>query len=106
MSMQYPGYGYQGSMGINNQLVAVPMSGAYYPDLAAVPFYRGSGQGPPTIPLNYGGAPGGASAVDISHQEAQVASANPFDFFQSPLIIAMLSFVGGMALLRYVHWRG
>jgi len=88
-----------GSMQVNSQLIPVPMSNAFYPTYASAPFYKGNGQPPPTIPLNYMSSGG----TDYS---AQVAAANPFSFTQSPLIIAVAALIIGILGLRYVHWRG
>lgn len=98
----YPGQAYtpiagNGSMGVNSQLVNVPMIGQFFPSLALAPYYKGNGQPPPTIPLNYTSATGG----DMS---ANVAAANPWSITQSPLPIIIIALVGGLIWLRVVHW--
>lgn len=87
-----------GSMVVNGQIVPVPMTGQFFPSFASAPFYKGNGQGPPTVPIN-------TSASGSDMQAAQVASNNPFSFTLSPLIIAALALVIGILGLRYVHWR-
>jgi len=87
-----------GTLQSNSQLVPVPMSGAFYPGMASAPFYKGGGQPPPTVPLNYlGGA---------TDNMAAAAAANPFSFANSPLPIALAGLIIGIMGLRYVHWRG
>ena len=88
-----------GTMQVNSQLIPVPMSNAFYPSYASAPFYKGSGQPPPTIPLNYMSRNG-------TDYTSQMAANNPFSFTQSPLIIAVAALVIGLLGLRYVHWRG
>lgn len=89
-----------GSLVVNGQIVGVPMSGQFFPPLASAPFYKGSGQPPPTVPLNY--MPNAGSMNDAS---AQAAGDNPFSFVQSPLIIAVAALIIGLLGLRYIHWR-
>lgn len=94
-----PAYGGSGSMSVNGQLVNVPMSSSFFPSAAAAPYYKGSGQSPPTIPLSYSSGNGSTST------QAAMAAANPFSFTQSPLMIAVIALVVGVLGLRYVHWR-
>lgn len=89
-----------GSMAVNSQLVNVPMLGAFFPNTAPAPYYKGSGQPPPTVPINYMSM--ASSGTDSS---ANIASANPWSFTQSPLPILIIALVGGMIWLRMVHWR-
>lgn len=88
-----------GSLVVNGQIVPVPMAGQFFPSLASAPFYKGQGQPPPTVPINY--LPMGGS----SDVQAQAAGNNPFSFIQSPLIIAVGALVIGILGLRYIHWR-
>lgn len=90
-----------GSMVVNGQIVPVPMSGQFFPPLASAPFYKGAGQPPPTVPLNY--MQGQGASNDAA---ASAAADNPFSFVRSPLIIALGALVVGILGLRYVHWRG
>lgn len=90
-----------GSLVINGQIVPVPMAGQFFPPLASAPFYKGSGQAPPTVPLNY--MQGSGMAADAS---AAKAAANPWSPTQSPVIIAIAALIIGILGLRYVHWRG
>ena len=102
------GYGYtpapvgNGSLVLNGQIVPVPMSGQFFPSLASAPFYRGNGQPPPTLPLNYMGYMGSSSGSDYATQ--QMAN-NPWSPTQSPLIWALGALVVGLLGLRYIHWR-
>jgi hypothetical protein len=89
-----------GSMVTNGQIVPVPMSGSFFPPLASAPFYKGSGQPPPTVPLNYM-----PNAGAMNSAAGQQAANNPFSFVQSPLIIAVGALVVGLLGLRYIHWR-
>jgi hypothetical protein len=89
-----------GSMVSNGQIIGVPMMNQFFPDLASAPFYKGSGQPPPTVPLNY--MQGSGAQNDAL---AATAAANPFSFTQSPLIIALVALVGGVLWLRFIHWR-
>jgi hypothetical protein len=89
-----------GSLVVNGQIVPVPMSGQFFPPLASAPFYKGSGQPPPTVPLNYM-----PNAQSMNSAAGQQAAANPFSFVQSPLIIAVAALVIGLLGLRYIHWR-
>jgi len=66
--------------------------------MAAAPFYKGSGQPPPTVPISYMGSGSGADA------QSQVAGENPWSFSQSPLLIAVLAVIVGFVGLRYIHW--
>src|SRR5216684_4953958 len=84
-----------GSMVVNGQIITVPMTSAFYPPLASAPFYKGSGQPPPTIPLNY--MQGMGASNDAA---AASAASNPFSFVQSPLIIAGAALVIGLLGLR------
>lgn len=89
-----------GSMVANGQIVGVPMGLQFFPNLAAAPFYKGSGQPAPTVPINYiTGTPGSTGGMSAA------AAANPFSFTQSPLIIAILFLIVGILGLRYIHWR-
>lgn len=99
----YPGSSYipmagNGSMAVNSQLVNVPMLGQFFPSAAQAPYYRGNGQGPATIPLNYIASTGG----DMS---ANIAANNPWSITQSPLPILIVALVGGIIWLRVIHWR-
>ena len=87
-----------GSMVVNGQIVPVPMGGQFFPTMASAPFYKGNGQGPPTVPLNFMGQGSG-------NQLSQVAGSNPFNFQLSPLLMACIALVVGIFGLRYVHWR-
>jgi hypothetical protein len=89
-----------GSMVVNGQILPVPMSGQFFPPLASAPFYKGQGQPPPTVPLNY--MQGSSGMNDAS---AKAAADNPFSFVQSPLVIAVGALVIGLLGLRYIHWR-
>jgi hypothetical protein len=91
-----------GSMTVNGGLFPVPMSNAFYPNLASAPMYKGSGQPPPTVPLSYMQG-SGSMAQD---QTTKAAMSSPFSFTQSPLIMAVLALAIGLLGLRYVHWRG
>lgn len=89
-----------GSLTVNGQIVPVPMSGQFFPPLASAPFYKGSGQPPPTVPLNFMQGSGAMS-------DAGAASAiqNPWSFTKSPVVIALVALVVGILGLRYIHWR-
>ena len=89
-----------GSLVVNGQIVPVPMMGAFYPGIASVPFMRGSGQPPPTIPLNYMSA-----GYTMSDANAAAAASNPWSPSQSPLLWAIGALVVGLLGLRYIHWR-
>lgn len=85
----------QGTLAVNNQLLVAPNSEAFFPSSATYPYFRGSGQGPATIPLdmvNYAGA-------------GSVAAANPWSPTQAPVWIAIVALVVGILGLRYIHWR-
>lgn len=86
-----------GSMAVNSQLVSVPMFGQFFPSTALAPYYKGSGQPPPTIPINFGSVSGG----DMT---ANIAAANPWSITQSPLPILIIALVVGLVWLRLVHW--
>lgn len=88
-----------GTLQVNSQLIPVPMSSAFFPNSASSPFYKGSGQPPPTVPLNYMSSAG-------TNNTTAVAMANPWSPTQSPLPFAIIALVVGMLLLRYVHWKG
>jgi hypothetical protein len=94
------GLGSAGSMNMNGQLVAAPMSGAFYPSGAQAASYTGNGQGPATIPLNYMGSNSTTSSTGAA------AAANPFNPAVSPLWISIFALIVGMLGLRYIHWRG
>lgn len=85
---------------VNNQIVPAPMSSAYYPSGGAYPYYKGNGQGPATIPLNYMGSSQSGSGA------AANAAAMPFSLTNSPVIWAIIFLIVGVAGLRYIHWRG
>lgn len=98
----FPGQSYvpmagNGTMAVNSQLVSVPMLGQFFPNTALAPYYKGNGQPPPTIPLNYSATNGG----DMS---ANIAAANPWSVTQSPLPILIIALVIGLVWLRVVHW--
>lgn len=86
-----------GSLVTNGGLFPVPMSNAFYPTMATAPFYKGSGQPPPTVPINY---------MNQSTPQTSAAAGNPFSPTQSPLLIAVIALAIGLLGLRYVHWRG
>lgn len=92
--------GPNGSLVTNGQIIPSPMDSAYFPEMASAPFYRGNGQPPPTVPLNF------VSSANMVDQSANMAASDPFNFTQSPVIIAILALVIGILGLRYVHWRG
>lgn len=89
-----------GSLVVNGQIIPVPMSTGFFPNLAMAPIYKGNGQGPPTIPINYMNTYQGATDT-----QAQVAGSNPWSFTQSPLIMLIVALVAGYLLLRFVHYR-
>lgn len=89
-----------GTLVANGQILPVPMSGQFYPSLASAPMYKGSGQPPPTVPLNYMQGSGGAGDA-----AAAKAASNPWSPTQSPLPIAVFALVVGILGLRYIHWR-
>ena len=95
-----PAWG-NGSLVTNGQIVPVPMMGQYFPSTASAPFYTGNGQPPPTVPINFL-----SSASSNSNGNAPTAASDPFSFTQSPLIMAIIFLVVGIAGLRYIHWRG
>lgn len=90
-----------GTLYVNNQIVPAPMSQAYFPSGAQYPYFKGSGQGPATVPLNYMGKGGNGTEGDASN-----AASMPFSFVHSPVLWAIIFLVVGIAGLRYVHWRG
>lgn len=79
-----------GSAGINDQMVPVAESYFFQPPPGQGPVFHGPGQMPlPTIPgVTAGSASGGSYPV-------------------TPLTIALLgaSFIVGILILRYIHWR-
>ena len=89
-----------GSMNMNGQLVPAPMSSAFYPSSAESGVYRGTGQGPATVPLTYMQGDTGMG------NQAQTAAANPFHPTLSPLWISVIALIVGVLGLRYVHWSG
>src|SRR5437868_2360488 len=88
-----------GSMVTNGQIVSVPMLGQFFPNLAQAPIYKGSGQPPPTIPINYMNNLGNSVTSG-----SDIAAANPWSLTQSPLPILIVAMVIGYFLLRYVHF--
>jgi len=90
-----------GTLYVNNQIVPAPQNQAFYPAGAGYPYFRGNGQGPATVPLNYKGT--GSSGTE---GEAANAASMPFSIIHSPVIWAIIFLVVGVAGLRYVHWRG
>lgn len=86
-----------GTLVTNGQMTMAPMSSAFYPSMASSPFYKGNGQGPPTVPLSY--------MSNSQNQFVSTAMANPFSFTMSPLIMALAALVIGLVGLRYIHWR-
>jgi hypothetical protein len=100
MSTWYVPNGPNGSMTVNGQIIPSPMGPQFFPELASAPFYRGNGQPPPTVPLNF------VSSATMSDQAANMAASDPFNFTQSPVIIAVAALVLGILGLRYIHWRG
>lgn len=89
--------GGNGSMQVNSQILPAPMMAAFFPNLAQAPIYKGNGQGPPTIPINYMSASSGDATANI-------AAANPWSFTQSPLPILIVALIVGLLWLRMVHW--
>lgn len=104
--MGYGGYtayvpdGGNGSLTVNGQIIPVPMSGQFFPSLASAPFYKGTGQPPPTVPLNYMQNP-----VQMNAAGSQTAASDPWNFFSSPVITAIVAITIGLLGLRYIHWR-
>lgn len=94
------GFGGNGSYVTNGQIIAAPMGGQFFPTTAAYPAYKGNGQPPPTIPINYMSG-GGYSGSTLS----ATAAANPLNFQLSPVIMALLALIIGLAGLRWIHWR-
>lgn len=92
--------GSNGSMTVNGQIIPAPMSPSYFPELASAPFYRGNGQPPPTVPLNF------VSSANMFDQSANAAAADPWNITQSPVIIALAALIIGLLGLRFIHWRG
>lgn len=88
-----------GSLITNGQLVPAPMSGAFYPSAGFAPFYKGNGQGPPTVPVSFMGQSSGSTAM------ASNAVSNPLNFAVSPTVMALLALIIGLLGLRYIHWR-
>lgn len=91
-----------GTLLVNNQIVASPMSSAYFPSSQQYPYFKGNGQGPATIPLNYMGTSGSGGTTS----QASAAASMPFSLTQSPVIWAIIFLIVGVAGLRYIHWRG
>lgn len=104
--MGYGGYtayipdGGNGSLVANGQILPVPMDGQFYPATASAPFYRGTGQPPPTVPLNYMQNP-----VQINQSQSELAAADPWNFFDSPVWISLIALFAAIIWLRYIHWR-
>lgn len=98
----YQPVGGNGSYAVNSQLLAAPMAAAFYPGMAGVPFYKGNGQGPPTIPINYMNSQSATGGADLS---GTAAASNPFDPMVSPLPWAIGALIIGLLGLRYIHWR-
>ena len=90
-----------GSLVTNGQILGVPMAGQFFPDMASAPFVKGSGQPPPTVPINY--MQGNQTAM--GNPQAMIAAANPFSPTMSPLIFAVGALIIGILGLRYIHWR-
>ncbi len=82
-----------GSLVVNGQIVGVPMGNQFFPSLAMAPFYRGNGQPPPTIPINYGASTGTNGMLNASSPT------------QGPVFIAVAALIVGILGLRYIHWR-
>lgn len=89
-----------GSMVLNGQIVPVPMTNSFFPNLAQAPIYKGNGQGPPTIPINYMNNYSG-----MTDTASAIASANPWSFTQSPIPMLIIALVVGFLVLRFVHFR-
>lgn len=100
-STYYQPVGGNGTYAVNSQLLASPMAASFYPGLASAPFYKGNGQGPPTVPINYMMG----TSSNSSDQTAAAAAANPFDPTASPLPWALGALIVGILGLRYIHWR-
>lgn len=101
MSTWWVPNGPNGSLTVNGQIIPAPMTSSFYPPLASAPMYQGSGQPPPTVPLNYM-----PNAQSMNAAGAAAASNDPWNFFTSPVLIAIGALVVGYLGLRYVHWRG
>lgn len=95
-----PSYGGNGSMVSNGQIVPVPMFNQYFPQVGLAPIYKGNGQGPPTLPINYMNTYQGQSDT-----AASVASNNPWSFKGSPLPILIFAVIIGGLALRFIHFR-
>ena len=93
-----------GSLVVNGQIVPVPMMGQFLPTMASAPFYKGNGQGPPTVPVSFNGNAMGSGAGGMD-AVANRAASNPWSFTQSPVIIALIFLIVGLLGLRYIHWR-
>ena len=93
-----------GSLVVNGQIVPVPMGSQFFPSMASAPFFKGSGQPPPTVPVSFNGNQMGSSGGGID-AVANRAASNPWSFTQSPVIIALAALVIGLLGLRYIHWR-
>lgn len=109
-----------GSVGVNDQLIPVPVRAAYNP-LVFAQAYTGPGfwprQGvynvPPVLPspemqasmapAAYGQGPGGAGYNPGT--SAMSESGNPWHLTKSPLIWAILFLVVGLAGLHFIHMR-
>jgi hypothetical protein len=108
-------WGY-GSVGVNDQLVPVPVKAAYNP-INMGPAYTGPGmwprQGvynlPPVLPspdLQATMPPQSWGQTTGEGTIAQEEPSSPFSFKQSPLWWGLGALIVGLVLLRYVHWRG
>lgn len=87
--------GQYGTLGVNDQLVAVPASYAFLPGQAVGPIQRGAGASPlSTIPGGVGmqasGSASGSAGASLGMHGAL-------------LLIGM--FVAGILILQKVHWR-
>lgn len=101
--MAYPPQGgnmNNGTLTVNGQIIGVPMSGQFFPSMASAPFYKGSGQPPPTVPLNYLQNP-----VQMNAAGADAAAGDPWNPTVSPLVWSIGAVVVGILWLRFIHWR-
>lgn len=100
MSAWWVPNGPNGSLTVNGQIIPAPMTSSFFPDPASAPFYKGTGQPPPTVPLNF------VSSATMYDTQANAAASDPWNITQSPVIIALAALIIGILGLRYVHWRG
>jgi hypothetical protein len=107
-------YGY-GSVGVNDQLVPVPVKAAYNP-IDMGPAYTGPSmwprQGvynlPPILPgpdLQATMAPQAWGQVTGEGTMGQEEPISPYHPTQSPLWWGLGALILGLIMLRYIHWR-